>query len=97
MRQTLTVIGLILAIVGLGLQVAGAISQDVWGKAWRDTIILALMSVAAFIVIIPAMWMYYLKREAVEIWTFGTLALVAIAILVMAWRLLRLLAQATSS
>ncbi|MCS7197081.1 MAG: hypothetical protein NZ930_00070 [Candidatus Bipolaricaulota bacterium] len=88
MRQILTSVLLILGVVVLAIQVAEAISQDAWGKARRATLVLALMSVAVFLFIIPTIWSYYLKKEAIQIWTFNGLAFVAIAALAIAWRLL---------
>ncbi len=97
MRQTpiqlaLSGLALFIAIVALGLNIFEAIQQDVWGKAHRWTIVLILISVAAFLVIVPNIWLQYVKQQPPWPMSFISLAVVTIAILSAAWRFL---AQAT--
>lgn len=88
MRQTLMVVALILVVVGLGMRVAEAISQDVWHQAKLDTALLALQTLAAFLVIIPGIVLHYLKKSSPDFITFVFLALITILTLQTAWELL---------
>lgn len=98
MRQRLVMVAmigaLITGVVGLGMRVAEAISQDIWGKAKLDTELLALTTLVAFLAIIPEIVLHYLKKQPVDFESFVFLALVTILILQMAWELL---AQAAAS
>jgi len=76
MRQKLIVVALILIVVGLGMRVAEAISQDVWAKAKLDTALLALTTLVAFLAIIPEIVLHYLKKQPVDFESFVFLALV---------------------
>ncbi|MEM4402555.1 MAG: hypothetical protein QW376_08780 [Candidatus Caldarchaeum sp.] len=91
MSQTfieLALVGLILVIVGFGLEVAADIAQGVWSKAPRQTVILSLYSIAVFLVSIPNIWLQYTKQQPCSSMGFIALSMIAIMILTTAWKLL---------
>lgn len=91
MHQTLiklALLGLILVIVGFGLEVGVDIAQGVWNNAPRQTVILILYSIAAFLAIIPGIWLQYAKQQAISSMHFILLSIITIVILSKAWKFL---------
>ncbi len=79
---------LALAMIGLGLSIAVAISQGVWDKARVYAVALSLLSVGAFLVIIPNAWLLYTRQQSDILANFIVLSIITIAALSIAWRFL---------
>ncbi len=91
MRRVKSVlIGAVLAIamIGLGLSIAVAISQGVWDKARVYAVSLMLLSVGALLVIIPTAWLLYTQQQSNILANFIVLSIITIAALSIAWRFL---------